>query len=86
MRRNGTLGVVDKRSLAHLAKRFRASEARTKVLREELAEAIRQADKDDVPQKDICEVTGYTRQQVRRIVLSEDRAEEPTSAADHAED
>ncbi|MGW1667934.1 hypothetical protein [Streptomyces sp. NPDC002324] len=32
--------------------------------------AIRQADADDVPQKDICEATGYTCQQVRRIVLA----------------
>jgi hypothetical protein len=64
---------VDKRSLAHLASRFRDAETRTNFLRRELAEAIRQADKDGVPQKDICEATGYTRQQVRRIVLSEDR-------------
>jgi len=64
---------VDKRSLEHLARRFRESETRTNVLRRELAEAIRQADKDDVQQKDICEATGYTRQQIRRIVKSEDR-------------
>lgn len=59
---------MDKRSLAHVARRFRESETRTEILRGELAEAIRQAATDDVPQKDICEVTGYTRQQVRRIV------------------
>ena len=64
---------MDKRSLEHLARRFRESETRTNVLRRELAEAIRQADKDDVQQKDICEATGYTRQQIRRIVKSEDR-------------
>lgn len=64
---------MDKRSLAHLAGRFRESETRTNLLRRELAEAIRQADKDGVLQKDICEATGYTRQQVRRIVKSEDR-------------
>jgi hypothetical protein len=37
-----------------------------------LAVAIRQADADGVPQKDICEATGYTRQQVRRIVKAAD--------------
>lgn len=68
---------MDKRSLEHLASRFRESETRTSVLRRELAEAIRQADKDGVQQKDICEATGYTRQQIRRIVKSEDR-EDPS--------
>lgn len=73
---NGTLGVVDKHSLAHLASRFRDSETRTETLRRELAEAIRQADKDGVMQKDIAEATGYTRQQIRRIVLTEDREDD----------
>ncbi|MFD7876270.1 hypothetical protein ACFV5G_19555 [Streptomyces sp. NPDC059766] len=41
-----------------------------RILRQELAVAIRQADSDGVAQKDICEATGYTRQQVRRIVLA----------------
>ncbi|MFI5803020.1 helix-turn-helix domain-containing protein [Streptomyces sp. NPDC051561] len=59
---------MDKRSLGQLADRFRASEARTEILRQELAAAIRQANADGVPQKDVCEATGYTRQQVRRIV------------------
>lgn len=72
MTADGTLCAVDKRSLEHLAHRFRESETRTKILRQELAEAIRQATKDGVLQKDICEVTGYTRQQVRRIVQTED--------------
>jgi len=62
---------MDKRSLTQLARRFRDAEARTEILRQELAAAIRQADADDVPQKDICEATGYTRQQVRRIVKAE---------------
>ncbi|MBT2673977.1 hypothetical protein J7E95_24780 [Streptomyces sp. ISL-14] len=61
---------MDKRSLAQMAKRFREAEQRTEILRQELAVAIRQADADDVPQKDIAEATGYTRQQVRRIVLA----------------
>ncbi|MFE2828449.1 hypothetical protein [Streptomyces sp. NPDC059271] len=69
---------MDKRSLAQFAQRFREAEQRTEVLRQELAVAIQQADADDVPQKDICEATGYTRQQVRRIVL----AGEPTPPAD----
>ncbi|WP_392968165.1 hypothetical protein [Streptomyces sp. LN245] len=59
---------MDKRSLAQLAGRFRDAEARTEILRQELAVAIAQADVDGVAQKDICEATGYTRQQVRRIV------------------
>lgn len=63
---------MDKRSLAQLAQRFREAETRADILRQELGAAIRQAAADDVPQKDICEVTGYTRQQVRRIVLAGD--------------
>lgn len=69
---DGTLRVVDKRSLAHIAGRFRDAQTRTEVLREELAAAIRAATKDGVPQKEICEVTGYTRQQIRRITLAEE--------------
>ena len=69
---DGTLCDMDKRSLKHVARRFRESEARTTILRQELAEAIRQATKDGLLQKDICQVTGYTRQQVRRIVQAED--------------
>lgn len=65
---DGTLCAMDKRSLQHIAGRFREAEQRTEILRQELAEAIRQADTDGLAQKDICEVTGYTRQQVRRIV------------------
>ena len=61
---------MDKRSLTQMAQRFRETETRAEILRQELASAIRQADADDVPQKDICEATGYTRQQVRRIVLA----------------
>lgn len=70
MMANGTLSVMDKRSLEHVARRFREAETRADILRKELAAAIRQADADDVPQKDICEATGYTRQQVRRIVMA----------------
>lgn len=62
---------MDKRSLQHVAGRFRESEQRTEILRQELAEAIRQAASDGVLQKDICDATGYTRQQVRRIVNAE---------------
>ena len=68
---SGTLVAMDKQSLAHVASRFRESEKRTGILREELASAIKAANDDGVPQKDIAEVTGYTRQQVRRIVLLE---------------
>lgn len=63
---------MDMRALEYLAGRFRDAETRTKVLRQELAIAIREATRDGVPQKDICEATGYTRQQVRRIVQAED--------------
>lgn len=52
------------------AGRFTEAVAEREILRHELAAAIRQAAADDVPQKDICEATGYTRQQVRRIVLA----------------
>lgn len=67
---------MDKRSLAQMAQRFRDAEQRTEILRQELAVAIRQADTDGVAQKDICEATGYTRQQVRRIVLAADPEKE----------
>lgn len=70
MTMNGTLPAMDKRSLAQIAQRFRDSEKRTEILRQELAAAIRQATVDEVPQKDISEATGYTRQQVRRIVMA----------------
>ncbi|MEU3340659.1 hypothetical protein [Streptomyces sp. NPDC006668] len=61
---------MDKRSLAQMAQRFREAEQRAEILRQELAVAIRQADVDGVAQKDISEATGYTRQQIRRIVLA----------------
>lgn len=70
--RDGTLCAMDKRSLAHLARRYRDAETRAEILRQELAVAIRQADADGLLQKDICEATGYTRQQVRRIVKASD--------------
>jgi hypothetical protein len=76
MSTNGTLTCMDKRSLEQVAARFRSAEARTEILRQELAAAIRYAQADGVPQKDICEVTGYTRQQVRRITLTQDPADE----------
>ncbi|MGW7722218.1 hypothetical protein ACWGJ6_02520 [Streptomyces canus] len=61
---------MDKRSLTQMAQRFREAETRAEILRQELAAAIRQADTDGLAQKEICEATGYTRQQVRRIVLA----------------
>lgn len=61
---------MDKRSLEQLAQQFRRSQDRTEHLRKTLATAIRLADGDGVPQRDICEATGYTRQQVRRIIVS----------------
>lgn len=69
---------MDKRSLTQMAQRFRDAETRAEILRQELAAAIRQADADGVAQKDICEATGYTRQQVRRIVLA-GGSEEPAT-------
>lgn len=80
MAENGTLCVMDKRSLEHLARRFREAEARTEILRQELAVAIAQADADDVSQKDICEATGYTRQQIRRIVKAATESDVPPPA------
>ncbi|MET8098097.1 hypothetical protein ABZV29_16705 [Streptomyces sp. NPDC005236] len=74
---------MDKRSLAQFAQRFRGAEQRAEVLRQELAAAIRQADVDGVAQKDICEATGYTRQQVRRIVLASDaETDKPETATE----
>ncbi|MBZ9638026.1 helix-turn-helix domain-containing protein [Streptomyces sp. PSKA30] len=72
---------MDKRSLAQLAGRFRDAEARTEILRQELAVAIRQADTDGLAQKDICEATGYTRQQVRRIVKAADSDDEQSASS-----
>ena len=77
---DGTLCVMDKRSLTQMAQRFREVEQRAEILRQELAVAIRQADADGVAQKDICEATGYTRQQVRRIVLAGDGEDAGVSA------
>lgn len=57
--------------LTFVAGRWREEMARRDALREEVAAAIRAANADGVPQKDIAEVTGYTRQQIRRIVLAE---------------
>ncbi|PZH20141.1 hypothetical protein C1I97_01555 [Streptomyces sp. NTH33] len=71
---------MDKRSLQHIAGRFREAEQRAEILRQELAEAIRQADTDGLAQKDICEVTGYTRQQVRRIVNAGTERKGPAEA------
>ncbi|MBO0914073.1 hypothetical protein [Streptomyces laculatispora] len=51
----------------YVAARFRDSGTRTEILRQELADAIRQAALDGLLRKDMCEVTGYTRQQVRRF-------------------
>lgn len=72
---------MDKRSLAQMAQRFRDAEQRAEILRQELAVAIRQADADGVAQKDICEATGYTRQQVRRIVLAGEGGEAGVGAS-----
>jgi hypothetical protein len=83
MMANGTLSVMDKRSLEHVARRFREAETRADILRKELAAAIRQADADEVPQKDICEATGYTRQQVRRIVLASEAEAAGETAPGH---
>jgi len=63
---------MDMRALEYLAGRFREAETRTRVLRRELAIAIREATNNGIPQKDICEARGYTRQQVRRIAQAED--------------
>ncbi|MGW2781067.1 hypothetical protein ACWC3X_07400 [Streptomyces populi] len=77
---------MDKRSLAQLAGRFRDAEARTEILRQELAVAIAQADIDGVAQKDICEATGYTRQQVRRIVKASADSDAEQSAISPQDD
>lgn len=71
---------MDKRSLEQLAQQFKKSKDRTENLRKTLAMAIRLADGDGVPQKDICEATGYTRQQVRRIIVSPESDEDGGAA------
>ncbi len=76
LRDHGTLCVVDKSSLAHMTHRYRDAETRADILRGELAEAIRQASREGMPQKDICEATGYTRQQVRRIAIANEAESE----------
>lgn len=69
---DGRTGTMRLGGLAFSAHRFQEERAKRDALREELASAIHRADGDGVPQKDICEVTGYTRQQVRRIVIAEE--------------
>jgi hypothetical protein len=78
------LGVMDKRSLAQLAKQFRDAERRAEVLRLSLHESIRTAAAEGLAQKEICEATGYTRQQIRRINKAGEEAA-PEDASDHAE-
>lgn len=77
---------MDKRSLGQFAQRYKASKERTEILRIELAAAIRRANADGVSQKDICEATAYTRQQVRRIVLTEEPSEDPPMPGNTPED
>lgn len=71
---------MDKRSLEHMAQRYRAAKDRAEILRKELAVAIKLATTEGLPQKDICEATDYTRQQVRRIVLTPDESDEQSTS------
>lgn len=68
MTMSGTLAGMDKPSLKQFADQWRKSAEHTEALRLAVANAIRTADAEGMPQKDIAEATGYTRQQVRRIV------------------
>lgn len=70
LRRLGSRAFSTGTLLRFAASRFTEARAGRDALRRELAAAIRQADADEIPQKEICEATGYTRQQVRRIVLA----------------
>ncbi|MFY7065953.1 helix-turn-helix domain-containing protein [Nocardiopsis changdeensis] len=59
---------MDKPSLKQFADQWRKSAEHTEALRIAVANAIRTANQEGMPQKDIAEATGYTRQQIRRIV------------------
>lgn len=59
-----------------MGRRYREALAQRDELRREVAEAIRQAAREGMPQKEICEATGYTRQQVRRIVMADGEQDE----------
>lgn len=47
---------------------YERAKAVVETRRKELAEAIRDADRDGMKQVDIVKITGYTREHVRRIV------------------
>lgn len=49
---------------------YRRAQAAVEARREELAEAIRDADRNGVKQVEIVKVTGYTREHIRRIVAA----------------
>lgn len=49
---------------------YRRAQAAVEARREELAEAIREADRDGTKQVEIVKVTGYTREHIRRIVAA----------------
>lgn len=59
--------------LRQLGRRFQRLRRELDELRPELAEVIRAADAAGVPQVEIVKLTGYTRDQVRQIVLPPER-------------
>lgn len=68
--------TYDTSKLARLGKEHRKRRAALDQLRTELAAEIIAAHEADVPQKDIVEMTGYTREAVRQLCLSPEQKEE----------
>ena len=65
--------AYDPTQLHDLGRRFRKLRAQLAYLRPELVAEIRAAADAGVPQVEIVQVTGYTRDQVRQICLPPER-------------
>ena len=65
--------IVNERTLRTTAERYRLHEAKAEVTRLELADEIRAAAGEGMRQVDIVKATGYTREQIRRIVAGRTR-------------
>jgi hypothetical protein len=64
---------MELRHLKELARRHRVRTEAHEASREELAAAIRETAAEGARQVDIVEATGYTREQIRRIVAGRTR-------------
>jgi hypothetical protein len=63
----------DTTRLAQLGRKHKRLRAELAELRPELAEEIRAAHAAKVPQVELVDITGYTRDQIRQICLPPDR-------------